>query len=206
MKASNKTRSAAWQAANLAAWRAANPERAKASNKVNGAAWRAANPERKKAANAAWRANNPEREKARKAAWRAANPERQRQNVVAWKKSHPKDVAEHSRRGLLKRKRLLTGVQQDDYTRAEIFGRDGWLCKLEHCRCLDGRTIDPDRKHPDPWSASIDHITPLSLGGDDTRDNVRAAHFGCNSSRGNRVPAFQAGGQRKQSDRYEQAQ
>ena len=41
-------------------------------------------------------------------------------------------------------------------------------------------------KAGDPQSFTADHITPTSLGGDEVRlANLRAAHHGCNSSRGN---------------------
>jgi 5-methylcytosine-specific restriction endonuclease McrA len=39
---------------------------------------------------------------------------------------------------------------------------------------------------PHPKAPTIDHIIPLSAGGDDTKANVRLAHFLCNSRRGNR--------------------
>lgn len=40
--------------------------------------------------------------------------------------------------------------------------------------------------HRMPLSFSADHITPTSLGGHATRRaNLKPAHYGCNSSRGN---------------------
>lgn len=37
-----------------------------------------------------------------------------------------------------------------------------------------------------PLSFAADHATPTSLGGEAVRlENLRASHFGCNSSRGN---------------------
>lgn len=50
-----------------------------------------------------------------------------------------------------------------------------WLCGLE---------IDADRGYPDPWSFSVDHVVPLSLGGAPLeRGNARAAHLRCNMRR-----------------------
>ena len=80
-----------------------------------------------------------------------------------------------------RRQRLLADAVQEPYTREEIFARDNWICGL----CEE--PIDPELRHPDRGYASIDHIVPLSLGGDDTPANVQAAHFGCNSAKGNRV-------------------
>lgn len=83
--------------------------------------------------------------------------------------------------GNLRRKRLLEGVKQETYVREEIFERDGWECQL----C--GGPIDKNLRFPDSGVVSIDHIVPLSLGGDDTPANVQTAHLGCNVGKGNRV-------------------
>lgn len=88
--------------------------------------------------------------------------------------------------GNLKRKRLLEGAKQEPYVREDVFARDEWLCHL----C--GERIDPECKFPDSGSVSIDHVIPLSLGGDDTLENVKAAHLGCNVGKGNRVAPEQA--------------
>lgn len=69
----------------------------------------------------------------------------------------------------------------DDFDSAEIYERDGWVCGI----CSD--PVDHALTYPDPMSASLDHIEPLSLGGSHTRDNSRCAHLRCNIRRGNRV-------------------
>jgi 5-methylcytosine-specific restriction endonuclease McrA len=68
----------------------------------------------------------------------------------------------------------------DGVTDAEILDRDHWTCGI--CRKRIGRKF----RSPHPRSASIDHIMPLSEGGDDTAANKRAAHLGCNIRRSNR--------------------
>lgn len=52
-----------------------------------------------------------------------------------------------------------------------------WLC---------GYPIDYDAEPRTRWSFSVDHIVPLSQGGT-PRDpaNLAAAHYGCNSRKGN---------------------
>jgi 5-methylcytosine-specific restriction endonuclease McrA len=61
----------------------------------------------------------------------------------------------------------------------EVFARDGWVCQV--CDAA----VDPVRRYPDPLSASLDHVLPLSRGGDHSRDNSRLAHLICNVKRGN---------------------
>ena len=69
--------------------------------------------------------------------------------------------------------------------RGRIYKRDGWLCGICH------RRIDPAYAFPHAKSATVDHIWPRSLGGDDSDANLQAAHHGCNSSKGNRVEVAQ---------------
>lgn len=76
-----------------------------------------------------------------------------------------------------RRRRLRVATTWDGVTDAEIFERDRWMCGI--CRKRIGKKF----RYPHPRSASIDHLLPLSLGGDDTALNKRAAHLGCNVSR-----------------------
>lgn len=88
-----------------------------------------------------------------------------------------------ARKVALARERRLRHAQTwDGITDEEILERDGWRCQIPGCK---RRPIRKDVKYPHPRSKSIDHIVPLSLGGDDTAVNKRAAHFGCNTARGN---------------------
>ena len=64
---------------------------------------------------------------------------------------------------------------------AEIFERDGWVCQL--CDA----PVDCLLSYPDPGSASLDHIMPLSRGGHHVRSNVQLAHLFCNLSKGARA-------------------
>ncbi|BBC30009.1 hypothetical protein SGFS_013030 [Streptomyces graminofaciens] len=63
---------------------------------------------------------------------------------------------------------------------ADIAERDGWRCHI--CGTRVGKKI----AWPHPRSASLDHVVPLSKQGPHTPANVRLAHLGCNSSKGNR--------------------
>lgn len=85
---------------------------------------------------------------------------------------------------LARERRLRHAQTWDGITDEEILERDGWRCQIPGCK---RRPIRKDVKYPHLRSKSIDHIVPLSLGGDDTAVNKRAAHLGCNVARGNEM-------------------
>lgn len=55
-----------------------------------------------------------------------------------------------------------------------VYDRDGWFCQI----C--GSEVDREVLYPDPLSATLDHVVPLSRGGDHTRENTVLAHLRCN--------------------------
>ena len=63
---------------------------------------------------------------------------------------------------------------------AQIAERDGWVCQL--CGLPISRYPLTRRDQ-----LTADHIIPESWGGASTIDNLRAAHWGCNSARGNKM-------------------
>lgn len=62
----------------------------------------------------------------------------------------------------------------------QLAAEDGAWCRL----C--GFVVDMALKHPDPMSATVDHIVPRALGGSDDRFNLQLAHKSCNSSKRHR--------------------
>lgn len=81
----------------------------------------------------------------------------------------------------LRRARKKTNGPVEKFLNVEVFERDDWLCGL----C--GEPVDKDLAWPDPMSASLDHIIPLSRGGAHTLDNVQLAHLVCNIRKNNQV-------------------
>lgn len=81
------------------------------------------------------------------------------------------------------RDRRIRQSKVEHFTRREIFERDGWVCHIcDHA-------IPKDLKFPDPLSASLDHVTPISLGGEHSRENTAASHLRCNIRKGARMAA-----------------
>lgn len=68
----------------------------------------------------------------------------------------------------------------EPFTRQYIGERDSWQCAL----C--GEAIDSTLKWPDPMSQSLEHIVPLALGGEHSKENCTIAHVSCNSRGGTR--------------------
>ena len=74
-------------------------------------------------------------------------------------------------------------TRNQPYDATYIADRDGWKCSL----C--GDKISRSQRHPQPKALTMDHVIPLSKGGDDTRSNVKACHSLCNTVKGNRTHA-----------------
>ena len=56
----------------------------------------------------------------------------------------------------------------------DIYVRDEWMCQI----C--GTEVDRGVLYPDSRSATLDHVVPLSRGGDHTPENTVLAHLRCN--------------------------
>jgi 5-methylcytosine-specific restriction endonuclease McrA len=99
--------------------------------------------------------------------WRAANPERSREHTSNWQKAHPQTRVERNRR----RRVAIAGGRVEKIDIGEVYARDGGRCHI--CR-----------KHVARAQATLDHLVPVSKGGDHVILNVRVAHRSCNSRRG----------------------
>ncbi len=106
--------------------------------------------------------------------------ERDAQRVVQWRKDNPERARLLRKRHDHARRARLNGVGYEAFDPVEIYERDRWMCQICHKR------ISRRLRSPHPMSVSIDHIVPVSQGGDHVRANVRAAHMGCNAGRCNR--------------------
>lgn len=85
------------------------------------------------------------------------------------------DVGERTRAYFHRRRARIRGTKADRFTDLSIFERDGWICGI----CND--TVDPTLRFPHHYSASLDHVIPLSKGGSHTAENCQLAHWVCNS-------------------------
>lgn len=78
--------------------------------------------------------------------------------------------------------RIASASVREDIDRRAVFERDDWTCNI----C--GGPIPQDAVYPDPLSAQLDHVIPLSLGGDHSYDNAAASHMRCNLTKQGGLP------------------
>jgi len=84
-------------------------------------------------------------------------------------------------RAKTQRRRAATkGVLVENVDRDVVGERDSWRCGV--CR----RKISRVLVYPHPRSASLDHVIPLSHGGEHSYVNTRITHLECNTRRSNR--------------------
>jgi len=72
----------------------------------------------------------------------------------------------------------IAATSDGQVVRDEVFQRDAWTCHI----C--GMKVKRKASVPDPFAPTIDHVIPLARGGGHTIDNVRTAHYGCNTRKG----------------------
>lgn len=109
----------------------------------------------------------------RQRTWADANPDYWRK----WQRANPEKV--NASVQMRRAARLVLPAERID--RDVVFERDGFTCLL--CFGL----LDMSAPKCTPFAPTIDHIIPLSKGGHHTYENVQAAHFRCNTAKGNRV-------------------
>ncbi len=155
------------------AYYAANKEEISAKNKI----WRQAHTDEIRESNRQWRANNREKER-----------ERSRKKAAKAKKENPEKVRQQAAAGAsTRRARRRNAPIREDVQRLEVAERGGWICHL----CDD--PIDPNASYQlengknNPWYLNIDHVIPLSKGGEHSYANCKPAHARCNNRKWNKM-------------------
>lgn len=138
--------------------------------------YREKNAEKRRETKERWRKANMDKYREYTARWTERNPEKAKEMHKKYADNNPEKIAAKRRR----RRALLADTKSEFYTMGEIIERDKSICHL--CNNIVDNNYPPRHK----MSASIDHVIPISKGGTDTRDNIKLAHYGCNSRKGNR--------------------
>jgi HNH endonuclease len=99
---------------------------------------------------------------------------------LVWRTENPARYRENAAKGAQIRRARKRGARVEPFRATGIYERDGWKCGI----C--GERVSKRLVHPHPRSASIDHIVPLSQGGEHSPANVQMAHLRCNLRKGDR--------------------
>jgi len=84
-------------------------------------------------------------------------------------------------KGVNKYRALRAGVTVEDFTSKEIFRRDRYICQACGIKTRPDYKNIYHIKYP-----NLDHIIPISKGGEHSRRNTQCLCRGCNSSKGSR--------------------
>jgi 5-methylcytosine-specific restriction endonuclease McrA len=154
--------------ASVARWQNMNPEKVRASS----VRWHKANPEKVRVSTAERRKAHPEKHRASNAKWAKANPEKAKVGTAKWQKENPekKAVWGSKRRAA---KYANTPIN-------ELLTSSEWLAILAeaggHCAYCGKEA-----------KLTLDHVIPLSKGGQHSAPNVVPACARCNSSKGSKT-------------------
>jgi 5-methylcytosine-specific restriction endonuclease McrA len=152
-------------------WRAVHREELLASSVVRNKVRKEQQPDYFKQYYAA----NKERRKQESQAWYRDNAEYADRRQRAYNAAHPEQVRANGRKSANKRRATQKSVFVEVVDPKVVFKRDQGVCGI----CLT--SVDP----AGPWE--IDHIIPLSKGGEHSYANVQLSHRKCNRAKCARI-------------------
>lgn len=119
-----------------------------------------------------WFARNPERTRELSRAWTERNKEKSKESHRKYYHSNKEKYEKYWAR----RRADKLNVHREPWNRLEIAERDNWTCQI----CFQAIENMPKEKYRDPMYLNIDHVVPISKGGDDAPHNLQATHSVCN--------------------------
>lgn len=151
-------------------WRTKNPltEEKKIADNLRRRAHYQANVESAKVAGRLWRVKNREKKLRDDAQWQRDNPERVKDRNKRWQKKN-KDVVRSFTRNYRAKKKAAQGVHNGQDVKA-LFDKQRGICA---CGC--GRNLG--------GGYDVDHIIPISRGGDNWPSNLQLLTPKCNKSK-----------------------
>ena len=95
--------------------------------------------------------------------------------------------AENKQREIARRTRIAEQMVDNDITLEGLYKRDKGVCHICGGKCdYEDYVVSDQAIICGDWYPSIDHVIPLSKGGEHSWDNVKLAHRICNSKKSNR--------------------
>jgi hypothetical protein len=120
--------------------------------------------------------------KQKQKAWSQENREKNALRAKRWRENNPDRAKEVSRLGSHRRRARIAGGISSKYSEEQIISKYGTKCHI----CFEEIDFSASRRSGDKgWEKSfhIDHLIEISLGGNDTLENVRPSHGVCNIRR-----------------------
>lgn len=114
-----------------------------------------------------WNVNNKEKKVEKSHKWYLDNTERTKKNVVIWQKNNPEKLKAHRRNRRAREKGSGLKISSKQW---EI------LLEQYECRCLRCGKVG--------IKLTMDHVLPLSLGGEHRIENIQPLCKPCNSAKG----------------------
>lgn len=130
------------------------------------------NPEPIKEKSREWAANNKDTNTARARNWRLNNLEKSRQNSKDWQKNNPE-----ARKAITQTRRARKYGQGESFKKEDIIN----LEILQKDKCVYCNKTLNGQYH-------IDHIMPLKLGGNNSKDNIQLLCQPCNNRKSSKHP------------------
>lgn len=115
--------------------------------------------------------------------WREAHPEQALEGQRRWREAHPERARELSATYTQTRRARKAEAFVEVVESGVVFALGDGFCGL----CV--QPIDLTLRWPHPESFSIEHITPLSKGGEHSYVNTQSAHLVCNMRKHDKVAA-----------------
>jgi 5-methylcytosine-specific restriction endonuclease McrA len=122
-----------------------------------------------------WRESHPEYNAKRLQDWRDQNGARMADSNREYRQANPDKVRAKN----LRRRARLMNAFVEDVDLGELWTRDAGICGI----CSE--PVEADLAWPDKFSKTLDHVIPLSRGGEHSWANAQLAHAVCNSRKSN---------------------
>lgn len=121
--------------------------------------------------------------------WRNKNREsytaQKREQTKRWRKKNPDKLREWQRKKDRKRRARLRNLKSVSFSTKDVLDLWGTDCHI--CGIFIDMRIPRSSMEPD--SLQLDHVIPLSLGGNNIISNVKPSHAKCNLSKSNKATA-----------------
>lgn len=145
----------------------------------NARKWRANNAERHREIKRRWYLENAEYAKMYSQRWREENPDRAKDTLRKWREANPDRVAAHSREYRVRKQSAIVDTDISVEGLRNLHGDD--------CAYCGGTLVFHKSETYNPLTVTIDHVIPISRGGQHSWENTVLACWSCNSSKRDRL-------------------